>query len=65
MTKAPCYHCDKRSGTCRIGCAEYKDWQTLHIEEKIKINKSERDSYCIGRHDFDMFEKSGRKQRWK
>ena len=65
MTVSPCYHCDKRTTFCRIGCDEYADWQDLHFAENEKIRKAERDALVLGTHDFDMFEKSGRKQRWK
>ena len=65
MTNSPCYKCDTRNATCRIGCTGYKEWERLHLEEKEKIRKAEREARRFGAHDFDMFEKSGRKQRWK
>ncbi len=64
MTNSPCYKCDKRTAICRIGCGDFKQWQDLHHAEKEKIIEAEK-MYYLGTHDFDMLEKSGRKQRWK
>ncbi len=65
MTASPCYKCNKRTITCRKECADFKRWEQIHLEEKEKIIQAEKDAYYLGKHDFDMFEKLGRKQRWK
>lgn len=39
MTEAPCRECPDRNAGCHSGCPKYKEWQRVHVEELIKINK--------------------------
>lgn len=45
MTKPPCFDtttntdCPRRSPRCRATCPEWKEWETVHAEEKREIKR--------------------------